>query len=39
MQKDQDLNKEEIEFVPEDGEDLKVTDPIKKIRDLKEKLK
>jgi len=39
MQKDQDVNKEEIEFVPEDGEDLKVTDPIKKIRDLKEKLK
>ena len=37
--KDDKKKEEEIEFVPEDGEDLKVADPIKKIRDLKEKLK
>lgn len=30
---------EDIEFVPEDGEDLKVADPLKKISDLKAKLK
>lgn len=30
---------DDIEFVPENGEDFKVTDPVKKISDLKEKLK
>ena len=39
MQKNQDTNEEDIEFVPEDGEDLKVADPIQKIKDLKDKLK
>jgi molecular chaperone GrpE len=38
MKKEKDTN-EDIEFIPEDGEDLKVADPIKKIKDLKEKLK
>jgi molecular chaperone GrpE len=33
------MQEDEIEFVPEDGEDLKVADPVKKIKDLKEKLK
>ncbi len=36
---DEENKNEDIEFVPEEGEDLRVADPVEKIKGLKEKLK